>query len=280
MKLRALTALVLIPPVTYLIGWAPEWLFLLVLIAVVERSLYEFVLINRQAGFRCLPGVAYVAGALLCLAQTSELRAQALGGLVVSAVLLVSILCILILALGRLEDLRLYPGTTASTLFAIVYIGLTLSFLVPLRFSPRFSSVGTGRDLTLLLFLVIWTDDIFAYLVGRRLGRTLLMPRVSPKKTLEGSLGGLAASLLAGWAFARWFWHPANLKAAMLLVVLVAVAGQVGDLAESALKRGADVKDSGTLLPGHGGLLDRVDSLLFGAPALWVALSIKDIWPS
>ena len=97
---------------------------------------------------------------------------------------------------------------------------------------------------------------------------------------MEGSIGGFGGSLLVGWAFARWFWHPASLKTVMLLVALIAVAGQLGDLAESALKRGADVKDSGTLLPGHGGLLDRVDSLLFGAPALWLALSLKDIWPS
>jgi phosphatidate cytidylyltransferase len=280
MKLRVLTALVLIPPVTYIIGWAPEWLFLIVLIAVVERSLYEFVLINRQAGFQCLPGLAYSAGALLCVAQASELRAQGWGGFAVSAVLFASVLCVLILALARLRDLRQYPGTAASTLFGVLYIGFTLSCLVPMRFSGRFVWAGSGRNLTLLLFLVIWADDIFAYLTGKLLGRTLLMPRVSPKKTLEGSLGGLAGSLLAGWLFARWFWHPANLKAAMLLVVVIALAGQVGDLAESALKRGADVKDSGTLLPGHGGLLDRVDSLLFGAPALWIALSLKDMWPS
>jgi phosphatidate cytidylyltransferase len=280
MKLRVLTALVLIPPVTYIIGWAPEWLFLIVLIAVVERSLYEFVLINRQAGFRCLPGLAYAAGALLCLAQVSELRAQGWGGFAVSAVLFASVLCVLILALARLRDLRQYPGTTASTLFGILYIGFPLSCLVPMRFSARFVWAGSGRNLMLLLFLVIWADDIFAYLTGKLLGRTLLMPRVSPKKTLEGSLGGLAGSLIAGWLFARWFWHPSNLKAAMLLVVVIALAGQVGDLAESALKRGADVKDSGTLLPGHGGLLDRVDSLLFGAPALWIALSLKDMWPS
>jgi phosphatidate cytidylyltransferase len=277
MKLRALTALVLIPPVVYLIGWAPEWLFILVLIVVVERSLYELVQINRHLGFQCLPALAYAAGALLCLAQAAELRVS--RGITVAALFLI-LLLVLALALDRVRDVRQYPGAAASTIFGIVYVGLTLSCLVPLRFSPRFARVGAGRDLMLLLFLVIWADDIFAYLVGRFLGQTPLLPRVSPKKTVEGSLGGFGGSLLAGWAFARWFWHPSDLKTVMLLVVVVAAAGQVGDLAESALKRGAEVKDSGTLLPGHGGLLDRVDSLLFGAPALWLALSLKDIWPS
>ena len=280
MKLRILTALVLIPPVIYLIGWAPPWAFLVVLIVVVERSLYEFVLINRQAGVQCLPGIAYSAGALLCLAQVADVRAGAAAGKIVVAVLCVILLIVLAFALGRLKDLRQYPVATASTMFGIIYVGFTLSCLVPLRFSVRFSWAGTGRDLIFLLFLVIWAGDIFAYFVGRLLGRTLLFPRVSPKKTVEGSIGGFGGSLLVGWAFARWFWHPASLKTVMLLVALIAVAGQIGDLAESALKRGADVKDSGTLLPGHGGLLDRVDSLLFGAPALWLALSLKDIWPS
>jgi len=279
MKLRIVTALVLIPPVVYLIGWAPWWAFLLVLIVVVERSLYEFVLIHRQAGVQCFPGLAYSAGALLCLAQAADVRAGAVAGTTVMAVLSLMLLLVLTFALGDLKDLKGYPGATASTLFGIVYVGFTLSCLVPLRFSSRFSWAGPGRDLSFLLFLVIWADDIFAYFVGRLLGRTPLLPRVSPKKTVEGSIGGFLGSVLVGWGFARWFWHPVNLKMIMLLTVLVAVAGQLGDLAESALKRGADVKDSGTLLPGHGGLLDRVDSLLFGAPALWLALSLKDIWP-
>jgi phosphatidate cytidylyltransferase len=276
MKLRILTALVLIPPAIYVIGWAPLWLFLLVLIVVVERGLYEFVLISRQAGFECLPTVAYSAGALLCLAQAGTLGKEPATGSIIPGTLVVILMFVLVFAFGRLKDLRQYPGMIASTVFGIVYIGLTLSCLLPLRFSSGFSRSGTGRDLIFLLFLVIWADDIFAYFVGRFLGQNPLFPRVSPKKTIEGAMGGFAGSVLVGWAFARWFWHPTSPKTAMLLIVLIAVAGQMGDLAESALKRGADVKDSGALLPGHGGLLDRIDSLLFGAPALWVALSLKD----
>jgi phosphatidate cytidylyltransferase len=112
------------------------------------------------------------------------------------------------------------------------------------------------------------------------MGRTQLFGRVSPKKTVEGAIGGFAGSLLIAWGFARGFWQTADVKTVMLLGVLVAVAGQIGDLVESALKRCAEMKDSGGLLPGHGGLLDRIDSLIFGAPALWLALALKDLWRS
>jgi phosphatidate cytidylyltransferase len=130
----------------------------------------------------------------------------------------------------------------------------------------------------LLLFLVIWADDTLAYLVGRAIGRKRLFPSISPHKTLEGSLAGLVGSLLVAWGFAGLFWQTASMKKVILLAVLVAVFGQIGDLAESAMKRGANLKDSGSALPGHGGLLDRVDSLLFGAPVLWLSLVIVGLW--
>ena len=288
MLLRILTALVLIPPVIYVIGWGPEWLYLLVLVAVVERGLYEYFIISRHAGFRTFDAVGYVAAPLLCLAPAAhvpvpEARTLALGFLILIAVLG--------LALFAASDLKQYLGSASSTLLGILYVGGTLSVMVPLRFpgpAPTSSlgpplgqpatRLGPGRELTLFLLLVVTLGDILAYFTGRLAGRTPLFPRVSPKKTVEGACGGLAGSLLGAWGFARWFWHPADLKAVMLIAAFVAVAGQFGDLVESALKRGAELKDSGRLLPGHGGLLDRIDSLIFGAPALWLALMFLHIW--
>jgi len=139
-------------------------------------------------------------------------------------------------------------------------------------------TIDTGSFLLFFLFLVIWAGDICAYLVGRSMGRIPFFARISPRKTWEGSLAGLAGSLLAAWAFTHWFWKPDNVKIVMLIAAWIAVAGQVGDLVESAIKRGANQKDSGTLLPGHGGFLDRIDSLLFAAPALWLALFILGIF--
>ena len=283
MALRILTALVLIPPVVYIIGWAPEWLFLLVLIAAVERSLYEYFVISRQAGFKSLPAVGYVACALLCLAQAAELRRHnpsATPGALAFVIVVLALVLTLALALISTADLKQYLGSVSSTVLGIIYIGGTLSCLVPLRFSRQALSPAPGREPVLFLFLVVWAGDMFAYFVGRSMGRTQLFGRVSPKKTVEGAMGGLAGSLFIAWGFARWFWQTADVKTVMLLAVLVAVAGQIGDLVESGLKRCAEMKDSGGLLPGHGGLLDRIDSLIFGAPALWLALALKDLWRS
>ena len=284
MKARILTALLLIPPVIYLIGWSPKWLLLAAVIVSVELCLYEFFQLCQQAGFKTFPLLAYLVSAALCAVRAMETsKAETYSLVLLVALVLMTLTC----ALPSTRDLKTYLGAVATTIFGVVYIGLTLSCLLPLRFSRlgagSLGLAGTagasgGRNLMLLLFLVIWADDTFAYLVGHTMGRKVLFPSISPKKTLEGSVAGLVGSLLVAWGFARLFWQTASLKTVMLLTGLVALFGQIGDLAESAMKRGANLKDSGSVLPGHGGLLDRVDSLLFGAPVLWLTLAIWDIW--
>jgi phosphatidate cytidylyltransferase len=268
---RTLTALILIPPVVYLIGWSPKWLFLLALGATVERALYEYFALARRVGFKAFPVLGYLAGAAACLIQTADANGPGLLG---SAFWILVLLLVLAVGLWRTSDLKDYLGAVATTLFGIFYVGFTLSCLFPLRFSDP----AAGRRRMLLLFLVIWAGDIFAYLVGRAVGRRPFFPRVSPKKTVEGAAAGFLGSLLVAWVFARLFWQTADLKTVMLLVGLIALSGQLGDLVESALKRAANVKDSGALLPGHGGLLDRIDSLLLSAPTFWLALALKDFW--
>ena len=284
MKLRFLTALLLIPPVIYLVGWSPKWLLLAAVIAVVELCLYEFFELCRHANFQPITALAYLAGAALCAVRALETNSAELPAL---ALLVAFVLITLPVALVTSRDLKTYMGATATTIFGVLYIGLAFSCVVPLRFSQMGRAVlgragaaeaSDGRHLLLLLFLVVWADDTLAYLVGRSLGRKTLFPSISPKKTLEGSAAGLGGSLLVAWGFASLFWQTASLKNVMLLAGLVALFGQVGDLAESAMKRGANLKDSGSVLPGHGGLLDRVDSLLFAAPVLWLSLVIMSIW--
>ena len=284
MKLRFLTALLLIPPVIYLIGWAPKWLLLAAVIAVIELCLYEFFELCRAAGFKPLTTLGYLAGAAVCAAQGLE----TVGSGSYSVLLLLALVpVILTVTLVTCLDLKTYLATAATTAFGVMYIGLALSYIIPLRFSqlnhgvlrvPGADDAAGGRNLLLLLFLVIWADDTFAYLVGRTIGRKRLFPSISPKKTLEGSIAGFVGSLLVAWGFTGVFWQTASLKKAMLVAGIVAVSGQIGDLAESAMKRGASVKDSGSVLPGHGGLLDRVDSLLFGAPVMWLTVVILDFW--
>jgi phosphatidate cytidylyltransferase len=284
MKLRILTALLLIPPVIYLVAWSPKWLLLAAVVAVVELCLYEFFHLCQQAGLKTFPLPAYLVSAALCAVRTTETSGAELYSLVLLVML---VLVTLTVALALTRDLKTYLSAIATTTFGVVYIGLALSCLLPLRFSrlgagslglADTASSSAGRNLMLLLFLVIWADDTFAYLVGRTLGRKMLFPSISPKKTLEGSVAGLVGSLLVAWGFGRLFWQTASLKKVILLAGLVALFGQIGDLAESAMKRGANLKDSGSVLPGHGGLLDRVDSLLLGAPVLWLSLAIMDFW--
>src|SRR5208337_3830581 len=165
MKPRILTALLLIPPVIYLIGWSPKWLFLAAVIVSVELCLYEFFKICQHAGFKPLSVLAYLASAALCALRAVETSRPEMY----SFVLLVAfVLMTLTVALVMTGDLKTYLGAIATTIFSVVYIGLTLSCLLPLRFSQLgagslglagAADASTGRNLTLLLFLVIWADD-------------------------------------------------------------------------------------------------------------------------
>jgi phosphatidate cytidylyltransferase len=186
------------------------------------------------------------------------------------------------------------PLTAASvTIFGAVYTGGTLSFGYALRYHPYafadaqvFSwSVPSGALLVMLPLLVTWASDIGAYAVGRTIGKHKLMPSVSPGKTIEGAVGGLFGSVVVAWAFGNqvlrpaaqlgFKWYPWGL---ILFGIVVSVAAQIGDLAESLLKREADVKDSSRIIPGHGGVLDRLDSLFFVLPVSYLLIGWLLTW--
>ncbi len=274
MRKRVATAVCLLIPVVYLIGWSPPWLFMAVLVALVEDALHEFFLIGRRAGMKPYSVLGYASAAVVCLAQWPGLRNAGILPLIV-----VVVIGLVTLAVGLWEssDLHSYSGSVAITLLGVLYVAFNLSCLFSLRFSSLGFPLANGRQLVFLLLVVIVTGDIFAYFTGRLFGRSPVFSKISPHKTIEGSIGGLAASLIFGSLYARWFWRTSHWKIAILLALAVALAGQTGDLAESALKRAANLKDSGGALPGHGGILDRIDSMLFGAPVLWLVLVFRDI---
>ena len=148
----------------------------------------------------------------------------------------------------------------------MLLITLPLSFAIRLHgVAPRFLLFALG---------ITWAADSTAYFVGRAIGKHPLAPHISPKKTWEGSIGSMIGSLAVAYAFSFWLHFP--LVHLLLMAVVGNIAGQMGDLLESAIKRGAGVKDSGTMLPGHGGILDRIDALLVAAPVLWFILLLKD----
>jgi phosphatidate cytidylyltransferase len=184
-------------------------------------------------------------------------------------------LALLIVCAFRSPMNRVLPDT-AYSVFGLLYIGMAMATLYLI------STQDNGPSLLLFLFLVVWTGDIAALYVGRSVGRRKLAPALSPNKTWEGSLASVTGSVLiavglvwlAGVLAERSIDvlnYPGSILHWMGLAVLLNVAAQVGDLVESAIKRGAGVKDSGHLLPGHGGMLDRIDALLLAAPVLWYA---------
>lgn len=150
----------------------------------------------------------------------------------------------------------------SANLFGVVYIGFMFAYILLLRFIP-----GENYFYVLFTILVTWANDSAAYFIGINFGKHKLSPKISPKKSIEGSLGGLAGGILLAVIMAVIY--KKNPWMMMLLGVIVVIAGQFGDLFESVLKRNAGVKDSGTFLPGHGGVLDRFDSLLLAAPVVY-----------
>src|SRR5579875_858279 len=193
MKTRVLTGVSVLVPVLYLVGWAPPWLFMAALAALVQGGLYEFFHISRAAGMKPYTALGYSAGVAICLAQWFDLQD---GGR--QALVAVVFLCLLILAVGvwHSKDLTTYSASVATTILGVFYVAFDLSCLFPLRFSSFGSAFASGRQLLFFLIAVIVAGDIFAYLTGRLAGRRFMFPTVSPNKTFESAVGGLAASVI------------------------------------------------------------------------------------
>ncbi|MCS6303510.1 MAG: CDP-archaeol synthase [Nitrospira sp.] len=253
---RLYTAAVLIPTVYVIIAHLAPWTLTLLLIAVGSIALVEFYRICFQSRFNRL--AVGVGLAVFVLFVARDHLPFALTHLVAASVLVVSIA----VSVSSGQTDHRWKGILII-LSGALYIGFPLSTVVSTR------SLPDGEFLVLFLAVVTWASDTGAYYAGTLWGKHPLLPSVSPKKTVEGVLGGLAlaigASLLARW----WFASQLSLSDALILGLLLTGTGLLGDLFESMIKRRTGVKDSGGILPGHGGMLDRLDSLLFTAPAFY-----------
>jgi len=266
---RILTALVLIPLVLVLVFLGPQWLVTLVTAMLSALAAWEYLNMAERSGSHPSRIAVIVAiGALFLGNFYYPDQTAAIFG---------------ILSLGLLiyctfrSNVDMVMADAAVSVFCLFYAGMTLLALTALR------EQANGPSLVTFLLCVVWAGDIAAYYVGRAFGRHKLAPLLSPNKTWEGALGSVAGSLLAAGALLGlehllkvWFnsaklSYPEELWYWLVLALVVNVAAQLGDLAESALKRSVGVKDSGALLPGHGGVLDRIDALLLAAPVLWYA---------
>jgi phosphatidate cytidylyltransferase len=286
---RIATAAALIPIVLALVLRAPVPVVAVVTAVVALLTIHEFLKLTEAYGVKPLRLPTYIfAGlffVLLAVNAGNEKPLLSTAIFVYAMGFSAAIAPFLFLTIAmRRENLSTGYSAAAAAVFAFVYIALPLGMLVQLR------QQWAGAFYLLYLLLVVWAGDIFAYFVGKSMGRHLMAPRISPKKTWEGAAASLVASIAVGWLL---FHYALPLSSAMLsiglitrrdgmfgleqppmapiiaLTVVLNIAAQLGDLVESLLKRGAGVKDSGSILPGHGGMLDRIDALLFAAPILW-----------
>jgi phosphatidate cytidylyltransferase len=276
MFLRILTAVVLIPIVVALVWWGPPPVLAAIAAGVAILALVEFFDLGERVGLQayrkwtmaCSVGIFYAQFSqglveTRALGQgVSLVRNAASGVLSLEAVFLIFVFGCISIGLATRRPLHEVLPSISISSAGLLFIAVPFSYLVRMN-----EIVPAGRQLVLFTLCLIWAGDMLAYFVGRLLGRLPMAPALSPKKTWEGALGNVIASLLVAVLFARWM----QIDAVSLLVIagLANIAGQMGDLIESAYKRGAGVKDSGSLLPGHGGILDRIDSLILASPVVW-----------
>jgi phosphatidate cytidylyltransferase len=286
---RIATAIVLIPLVLLLVLKAPVYLLVIVSGVVALLAIAEFLKLVTHYGVQPLGLLTYAfvalffvfvivvsSGRTALLETTATIYGMALAATLAPFVFLTA-------AMRRAELSSGYPAAAASA-FAFTYIAMPMALLVEIRRQPA------GAIWVIYTLLAVWSGDIFAYFVGKSIGRHRMSPEISPNKTWEGAVASVAASMIIGtlWiqhapgisaAFLRvglierrdgmWGLEQPSLVPILVLSAVVNLAAQLGDLVESLIKRGAGVKDSGTILPGHGGMLDRIDAMLFAVPVVW-----------
>jgi phosphatidate cytidylyltransferase len=271
-KLRVLTAAILIPLVVAAIWWGPAWLIAVVSAFVAVVALLEFFSIAARQGveayrlWSCLVAVGIIAQQSYASRLASVVR---LGDLLdrspkvtMELVLFVFVLGTAIIALGTRRSLAEVLPSISVSAAGLVFVVIPFSAVV------RLHGVDIlGPRLLLFTVVLVWAGDTSAYFVGREIGRWKMSPHISPNKTWEGAGANFLGAMFIAAVFGYWTKIP---PAHMLGMAAVgSIAGQLGDLFESAWKRSADVKDSGAILPGHGGMLDRIDALILAAPAVW-----------
>jgi len=286
---RIATAVVLIPLVLLLVLKAPLYVLALVAGAVALLAIAEFLKLATHYAVQPMGPATYAFVALffvyVIVASTNRTplveTTAMLYGIALAAALAPFVF--LTIAMKRTNQATGYSAAAASA-FAFAYVAIPMALLVAIREQPA------GAIWTIYTLLAVWAGDIFAYFVGKSVGRHRMAPEISPKKTWEGAFASIVASVVIG---ALWMQHAPAISSALLriglidrrdgmfgleqpqlwpivlLSAVVNIAAQLGDLVESLIKRGAAVKDSGTILPGHGGMLDRIDAMLFAVPVVW-----------
>jgi len=256
---------VLFLPIFYLVSWklSPVYFTALVLAAVVVGQ-YEFYRMARARGSNPNTVLGGIIGALVVLEAYHPMDFGA-GTFSFAA-------CLILIMVARLFSRRPIDGAiedVASTFTGVFYVAMLFAYQIVILIGVD------GKQWLVFLYFVIWASDIGAYSIGIPFGRHRLYEKVSPKKSIEGLLGALAASTGMALICRAWFMPAMGITEAVGIALMLAAVGTIGDLVESLFKRSAGVKDSGSLIPGHGGILDRMDSMLFAAPVLYYYLIMR-----
>jgi phosphatidate cytidylyltransferase len=288
-QLRILTAVILIPAVAAATWWSPTWLVAAMAAIVSVIALREFFALGERLGFRayrfwtCLTAFGifaqqwYAAQAASVARPADTLYLLGTPRLSLEILLVLFVVGAAIIALGSRRALADVFASVSVSAAGLLVIVIPFSAVVRLRgagstitlnsLSGTWNPPELGRQLLLFTLVLVWVGDSAAYFAGHAFGRSKMTPHLSPNKTWEGAAANLLGALLVALVFGYWVKIPPPHLFAM--AALGSIAGQVGDLFESAFKRSAGVKDSGTLIPGHGGILDRIDALILAAPAVW-----------
>jgi phosphatidate cytidylyltransferase len=290
-QLRVATAVILMPAVAAATWWSPTWLVAGLAALVAVLTLREFFALGERMGFRAYSFWTWLAACGIFAQQWYAAQAASMDRLgdvlhptatprvSLEMVLVLFVIGAAIIALGSRRPLAEVFASVSVSAAGLVVIVIPFSAVVRLQGIGALSSSTLnalsgawippelGRQLLLFTLVLVWVGDSAAYFAGHAFGRSKMTPHLSPNKTWEGAAANLLASLLVAFVFGHWMKiAPPHMFA---MAALGSIAGQVGDVFESAFKRSAGVKDSGTLIPGHGGMLDRIDALIFAAPAVW-----------
>ncbi len=259
---RWITGLIAAPLLIFLIVMENIWYFSIFVSVATVVALWEYHRIvtppSGETTHSIFSFIGYLTGMVMILAAgMASLEAMAF-------VFFAGLIGCGTIALYRFKSDPTVADTIAQQMLGIMYIAWPLGMVVLIR------GAESGRLWVLALLLIIFAGDTAAYYTGSYLGKHKLCPSVSPKKTIEGALGGLVANALVGILFKLFFLSDVGWGSILLMSILAGAVGQVGDLFESVLKRRAGIKDSSGILPGHGGILDRIDALLFAIPVVWM----------
>ncbi len=256
-KKKFWTGLFIVPPVIFLIGFSTPFILNLIILACTFLGLMEYFKLT-------IPDSKEIEKWTGILLGTSFTLFIIYGGNPLSKISIVLIILIVsVLFMITSKDLSLTTSRIGIMFFGIFYIGFLLSYI------PMIRLFENGTKWVLFLIITVWSGDVAALLFGLSIGRHKLYPKISPNKTFEGLLGALFGPVISGSIYSWLFLPYVDRMKCILMAIGIGFLGQVGDFTESMIKRSANVKDSGSLIPGHGGILDRLDSFLFSSPFLY-----------